>query len=99
MQRLKAMTGVTQFVSGPADEASMRLRGDPRLAFPNDRDYGALRLDLRRGVGRVCVRVELGKRLDSGTLRCHESSPGGALAGDVSCALRGLEGNQRPRRC
>ena len=72
MQRLKPIDGITVFISGaggkglyPVDES------DPRLAFSNDEDFGALRLELTPGRAKFAFVDEDGRKLDSGNLRCR----------------------------
>ena len=47
------------------------LKRTSRLAFGNDRDYGALRLALRPGAATYAFITTRGRVLDSGTLRCR----------------------------
>jgi hypothetical protein len=72
MQRLRPRDGMTEFVSGAGGHLHYRVAADPRLAFSNDTDYGALRLDLRPGVAQYAFVDTHGHVLDSGTLRCRE---------------------------
>ncbi len=72
MQRMRERDGIVQFISGaggrrlyPVDER------DPRLAFANDRRYGALRLLLSPGRARWRFVTARGQRLDTGTLDCQ----------------------------
>ncbi len=72
MQRLRPIDGITPFVSGAGGRGLHDLRrGDPRLAFGEDRTYGALRLRLRRGEARYAYVSAAGRELDAGTVRCH----------------------------
>jgi hypothetical protein len=72
MQRFRPIHGITQFVSGAGGRNHYPVdRGHPRLAFADDRDYGALRLTLQPGLARYAFVSLAGKRLDSGTLRCR----------------------------
>ena len=72
MQRLKQIDGITQFVSGAGGKSHYELdRSYPRLDFANDRDDGALRLELRPGRARYAFVSVTGKVLDSGALRCR----------------------------
>ena len=72
MQRLRPIDGITSFVSGAGGHGLYDLRrDDPRLAFGDDRHYGALRLRLRRGEARYAYVSSSGRVLDSGTLRCR----------------------------
>ena len=72
MQRLRPIDGITSFVSGAGGHGLHDLRrDDPRLAFGDDRTYGALRLRLRRGEARYAYVSSAGRVLDSGALRCR----------------------------
>ena len=71
MQRFKPIDGITQFVSGAGGHNLYELDEDPRLAFGNDTDYGALRLELRPGVAEHSFVSADGEQLDSGTIRCQ----------------------------
>ena len=71
MQRFKPVDGITQFVSGAGGHNLYELDDDPRLAFGNDTDYGALRLELRSGVAEYSFVTVDGEVVDSGTLRCE----------------------------
>ncbi len=73
MQRLRPIDGITQFVSGAGGRSHYAVdRGDPRLGFANDRDYGGLRLELRPGVAEYAYFATSGEELDSGAIRCRE---------------------------
>jgi hypothetical protein len=72
MQRLRPIDGITSFVSGAGGHGHYGLhRGDRRLAFGDDRRYGALRLQLRRGEARYAYVASSGRVLDRGTIGCH----------------------------
>ncbi len=71
MQRFKPVDGMTQFVSGAGGHYLYELADDPRLAFGNDSDYGALRLELRPGVATHSFVTADGEELDRGSLRCQ----------------------------
>ncbi len=72
MQRLRPIDGITSFVSGAGGRDRYELRrDDPRLAFGDDRHFGALRLRLRRGEARYAYVSTAGRVLDGGTLRCR----------------------------
>ena len=71
MQRFKPIDGLTQFVSGAGGQQLYPLSRDRRLAFGNDEDYGALRLELRPGRARYAFVSVDGRVLDNGTLRCR----------------------------
>lgn len=72
MQRMRERNGIVEFISGaggrklyPVDE------GNRRLAFSDDRRYGALRLRLSRGEASWRFVSTSGRALDSGRLRCR----------------------------
>lgn len=71
MQRFKPHQGITQFVSGAGGNGLYRLHRDHRLAFGDDRHYGALRLRLRRGAADHAFVAVDGRVLDRGTVRCR----------------------------
>jgi acid phosphatase type 7 len=71
MQRFKPIDGVTEFVSGAGGDGHYSLRRTGRLAFGNDRDYGALRLALRPGAASYAFVTTSGRVLDSGTVPCR----------------------------
>ena len=70
MQRFKPIDGITQFVSGAGGHNLYELDDDPRLAFGNDTDYGALRLELRPGVAEYSFVTVDGEVVDRGTVPC-----------------------------
>jgi predicted phosphodiesterase len=74
MQRFKSIDGITHFVSGAGGRGLYKLRADSRLAFGDDRRFGALRLRLSRGIARFAFVAAGGQVLDSGSVRCR---PGG----------------------
>jgi predicted phosphodiesterase len=72
MQRFKRRDGLVQFVSGAGGHARYQSNeGDRRLAWDEDDEYGALRLDLRPGVARYRFIALPGRTLHSGTIRCR----------------------------
>lgn len=72
MQRLRPRSGIVELVSGGGGHGLDRLDGSyAGLAFGNDKDYGALRLRLRRGLARFAFVTASGRTLDSGTVRCR----------------------------
>ena len=82
MQRLRPVDGLTQYVSGAGGRKRHALRRDPRLAFGNDRDFGALRIELSPGRARTAFVSAAGRILDVHTLRCtrdraHEPAASG----------------------
>ena len=70
MQRFRPVDGIAQYVSGAGGHGRYRLRDDRRLAFGNDRDYGALRIELSPGRARLVFVSAAGKILDVSTVRC-----------------------------
>lgn len=73
MQRLHPIDGITQFISGAGGRSHYEFdSSDPRLAFANDRDYGALRLELKPGLARWAFVSLSGETLDSGELGCRQ---------------------------
>jgi len=70
MQRFAAVEGITQFVSGAGGHGRYALRNDRRLAFGNDSDFGALRIELAPGRARMAFVSAGGRILDLSTLRC-----------------------------
>lgn len=72
MQRFEPQDGLVQFVSGAGGRELYEVdRSDPRLAFGEGDEYGALRLDLRPGSARYRFVTPDGRTLDSGTIRCR----------------------------
>jgi hypothetical protein len=71
MQRFAPIDGITQFVSGAGGHSHYALRRDPRLAFGDDRSYGALRMELSPGRAEHAFIAADGRKLDSGTVRCR----------------------------
>jgi hypothetical protein len=71
MQRFRPIDGITHFVSGAGGHRRYDLRHDPRIAFGDDRHFGALRLRLRPGAADHAFIAADGRRLDSGTVRCR----------------------------
>ena len=71
-QRFEPMSGTTQFISGAGGHSHYGVHeDDARLAFSNDTDYGALRLELTRsGASWRFVTVD-GETVDSGRLGCR----------------------------
>ncbi len=72
MQRFQPISGTTQFVSGAGGHSHYGIHeDDARLAFANDTDYGALRLELTRGAASWRFVTVDGDTIDSGRLRCR----------------------------
>ena len=75
MQRFRPRDGLVQFVSGAGGRELYEVdRSDPRLAFGEGDEYGALRLDLRSGSARYRFVTPDGRTLDSGTIPCRRLS-------------------------
>jgi len=71
LQRLRPIDGIVELVSGAAGGPLYRLdRSDPRLAWGEDRFFGALRLELSPGLARYEFVALGGRVLDAGTIRC-----------------------------
>ena len=72
MQRFKPKDGMTQFVSGAGGHNHYDVEEqDDRLAWSNDDNYGALRLELRPGVAEHRFVLRDGRVVDRGTTRCQ----------------------------
>ncbi len=72
MQRLKPIDGMTQLISGAGGRSNYPVdEDDDRLAFSNDSDDGALRLELLPAVARFSFVTVEGRVLDSGEVRCR----------------------------
>ena len=74
MQRLRPVDGITQVVSGAGGHSRYGLRRDRRLAFGDDRRFGALRIDLRPGRALLRFVAFDGRVLDRSSLRCRQPS-------------------------
>lgn len=72
-QRFKPRDGIVQLVAGAGrgSEPLYRLREDSRLAFGNDEELAALRLELRPGRAEYDFITADGHKLDSGDVRCE----------------------------
>ena len=76
MQRFRPTDGIVEFVVGSGGHGRYAVdRGDQRLAFANDADYGALRLDLRPGRAAWAFVAADGRTLDYGALTCRRQRP------------------------
>ncbi len=72
MQRFLPIHGITQLVSGAGGHELYGLdAADPRVAFADDENYGALRLELQPGLARYAFVASDGEVLDEGTIRCE----------------------------
>jgi hypothetical protein len=72
MQRFRPVGGITQVVSGAGGHDRYGLHRETRLVFGDDRDYGALRIDLRPGRARLRFVTSAGRLLDDSTVRCRQ---------------------------
>jgi predicted phosphodiesterase len=73
LQRLKAIDGITELIAGAGGHRHYPVNhDDPRLAFADDRHYGALRLVLRPGRAGFAFIDRRGRRLDSGRVSCEK---------------------------
>ncbi|MEA2150225.1 MAG: hypothetical protein QOD69_2055 [Solirubrobacteraceae bacterium] len=73
MQRFRPVGGITQVVSGAGGHDRYALHRATRLAFGDDADYGALRIDLRPGRARLRFVAADGRVLDDSALRCRQA--------------------------
>jgi acid phosphatase type 7 len=73
-QHFKRRDGIVQLISGAGGHARYESDGnDPRLVWDEDDEFGALRLDLRKGVARFRFVALPGRTLHSGSVRCRRS--------------------------
>jgi hypothetical protein len=71
MQRFRPVDGITELVAGSGGHRLHALNlADPRLAFGDDRHFGALRLQLRPRQARFAFVSTAGRVLDSGSVGC-----------------------------
>jgi hypothetical protein len=71
MQELRARDGTTTLIAGAGGHSRYGLdRGDPRLAWGNSTEDGALRLQLRPGKARFAFFAADGRVLREGLVRC-----------------------------
>jgi Calcineurin-like phosphoesterase len=72
MQRFRPIDGLTQLVSGAGGKSRRELNhGDPRLAFSNNTDDGALRLVLSPGRADLSFVTAAGRTLDATRVACR----------------------------
>ncbi|HZO60798.1 MAG TPA: metallophosphoesterase [Solirubrobacterales bacterium] len=72
LQHFKRSEGLVQLVSGAGGhEFYSSNQDDPRLAWDEDDEAGAVRLDLRRGLARFRFVNEDGRTLHRGRVRCR----------------------------
>jgi len=71
-QRMRERDGIVELIAGAGGRHLYDVdEGDKRLAFSNDTEYAALRLDLKPGVARWRFVAVGGDVLDKGSLRCR----------------------------
>ena len=71
LQRLRPVAGIVQYVAGAGGQVRYRIdRGDPSLAFGNDRRYGALRIVVEPGRASFEFRDVAGRVLDRSRSTC-----------------------------
>jgi predicted phosphodiesterase len=71
LQRFQRIDGTTQFVIGAGGRERYRVNAaDPGLAFSNDSDDGALRMQLRPGRASLRIVRADGRVLDRSSVRC-----------------------------
>jgi calcineurin-like phosphoesterase family protein len=76
MQRYRPIAGITELVAGAGGHSHYELdRTEPRHAFANDSDYGALRLELRQRSASFEFIAADGRVLDSGRVSCRGLLP------------------------
>jgi hypothetical protein len=71
MQRLRPIDGITELVSGAGGHGLYELKGDPRLAFGSDDEYGALRITLTPGRADLAFVAADGGVLDRQRVACR----------------------------
>jgi hypothetical protein len=71
MQRLRPIDGITELIAGAGGHGLYPVKRQHRIAFVNDRDYGALRLELSRGEASYVYFADDGRRLDAGDVTCR----------------------------
>jgi hypothetical protein len=71
MQHFKRKDGIVQLISGAGGHGQYASdENDPRLVWDEDDEYGALRLDLRRGQARFRFVAADGNTLHRGRVNC-----------------------------
>jgi hypothetical protein len=72
MQRFRPRDGIVHYVSGAGGRERYDVDADdPRLAFSNDRDFGALRMELEPGRAELAFIAADGAVLDRSSVRCR----------------------------
>jgi hypothetical protein len=73
-QHFKRRDGIVQLISGAGGHGLYSSdQHDPRLVWDEDDEFGALRLNLRRGSARFSFVTLPGRTLHSGSVRCRTS--------------------------
>lgn len=76
MQQMRPRGATTGLIAGAGGHGHYSLNhDDPRLAWANDTDNGALRLALRPGIARFAFVASDGGTLRQGSVRCTPGSP------------------------
>jgi hypothetical protein len=70
MQRFRPRDGIIELISGAGGHGLYRLHARADLAFADDAHFGALRLQLSRGLARYRFVAVGGRTLDAGKIRC-----------------------------
>jgi predicted phosphodiesterase len=71
-QHLKRRDGIVELISGAGGQGLYQSnQNDPRLVWDEDDEFGALRLDLRRGVARFRFVALPGRTIHKGSVRCR----------------------------
>lgn len=71
LQRMRPRDGLVELVAGAGGKSHYDLSGDPRRVFGDDRQNGALRLELRLGVADIRFDSSAGTVLDRSSVRCE----------------------------
>lgn len=72
MQHFQRRDGIVELISGAGGHSLYQSdENDPRLAWDEDDEFGALRLDLRRGLARFRFVDDAGKTLHRGRVPCR----------------------------
>jgi hypothetical protein len=95
LERYLPVDGITEFVVGAGGRHRTVLRPNPRHAFADDHDFGALRLVLRPGLARWAFVTPDGRVLDRGAIRCRPLQARGAPRPAHTTAVRAR--GARPR--
>lgn len=72
-QHFKRRDGIVELISGAGGQGLYQSnQNDPRLVWDEDDEFGALRLDLRRGVARFRFVALPGRTIHKGSVRCKK---------------------------